>query len=203
MKAIDITGQKFGRLTALKLHHIKKYSRSTHRYWECQCECGNKCFVAQNQLTSGKTQSCGCLQNEYFKSKHNLHNTRLYNIWCNIKARCTNPKHPNYNTYGNKGIIICDEWKTNFLSFYNWAVKNGYKDNLTIDRINVNGNYEPDNCRWVTRKVQGINRNTSKFITYNNKTLCITEWADLYNINRATLSWRLNHGWNIEEALNK
>lgn len=201
MKSIDITGKKFGKLTALKLDHIKKYSKSTHRFWECICECGNKCIVAQNQLTRGKTKSCGCLQNEYFFTKHNLRHTRIYNIWCNIKGRCLNTNHPNYNVYGARGITICDKWKHNALNFYNWAMANGYTDKLTIDRIDVNGNYEPCNCRWVNRKEQGINRNTSKFYTYQGKTLCITQWAELYGIKRGTLSSRLLRGWSIEKAL--
>lgn len=117
-----------------------------------------------------------------------------------MKDRCYNIKSHAYNCYGGRGIEICDEWKNNIVSFYNWAINNGYKDNLTIDRINVNGNYEPNNCRWVNSSIQANNRRYHKWITYNNETHNLTEWSKLLGINRQTLNKRLLIGWSIEKA---
>lgn len=201
MKPRDITGQKFGKLTAIKLDHIKSYSTSTKRYWLCKCKCGNYSIVEQGQLTRGKTKSCGCIQKEYFKTKHNLRNSKIYETWSNIKKRCYNARSTRYKWYGAKNIKMCDEWKNDFKTFYDWSINNGYKEPLTIDRIDVNGNYEPNNCRWVDWKQQQQNKNSNINITYKNQTKCIAEWARIFNINRATLQWRIKQGWKIDEAL--
>lgn len=200
-KAIDLTGKKFGKLTVIKLDHIKRYVGCTKYFWLCKCECGNFCITSQNQLSRGKTKSCGCLQKEYFSIKHNLRFSKLYITWENIKKRCYNKKSSRYKWYGEKGIIVCNEWKDDFKAFYDWAMANGYKEGLTIDRIDVNGNYEPSNCRWVDWKTQQQNKNSNIYLTYNNQTKCITEWARIFNINRATLQWRIKKGWEVQEAL--
>lgn len=189
MKNIDITGKKFGRLTAIKFHHNKIRSNGkTRQYWLCKCDCGNEKIVLKSAL--GKTVfSCGCLQKEKAKiscvknfTKHSLSNTRLFKIWINMKDRCFNEKNSAYKNYGGRGINVCEEWSMDFMNFYNWAITNGYNDNLTIDRIDNNGNYKPDNCRWATRKEQGRNKRNNIKILYQNKIYCVSELAELMRI---------------------
>ena len=199
MKFIDLTNQKFNRLTVLE----RDKSKRNRTMWKCRCDCGNIVYVASYPLKSGGTKSCGCFKSECLGNtmrKHNLNNTRIYHIWKGIRKRCNNPHDSNFKIYGGRGIKVCDEWN-DFMSFYNWSMQNGYKDNLTIDRINVNGNYEPSNCRWVDIKTQLNNTRTNHFITFEGKTLTLTQWANLYNLRQETLRYRLKIGWSIEKAL--
>lgn len=198
-------GDIFGRLTVISLHHIKKYTnlsgiKKNIEYYLCECECGNIIITSKDRLKIGRTRSCGCLCKETH-TKHNISHTRIYRIWCNIKGRCLNKKYPFYNNYGGRGIKICDEWKGNPVSFYNWAMANGYKDDLSIDRIDNNGNYEPNNCRWATKQEQNKNQRRTRFITYRGKRKCLTDWAKEVGIDRNTLRYRLNSGWGIEKSL--
>ena len=160
----DITGQKFGRLTALHRLHNTKGRMSK---WLCVCECGNFVEVRLNSLTSGLTKSCGCLKKDNHYVKHSKKNTRLYRTWKSMKSRCYNNHVDRYPNYGGRGIKVCDEWLNDFMSFYNWAMANGYDDKLTIDRINVDGNYEPNNCRWVDMKQQLRNTQRNAYYTIN------------------------------------
>lgn len=201
MKYKDISGQKFGRLIALyKLHNYHK----TGSYWLCYCECGNVTEVYLSNLSRGATMSCGCLNKELTSKrskKHGMKNTRLYYIWSHIKARCYNKNHDNYKYYGGRGIIVCDNWKNDFIAFYNWAIANGYQDNLTIDRIDVNGNYEPNNCRWASWKQQQRNTRHNRNITSNGETHCLIEWCEILGVNRSTVYSRLRRGSTIYKAL--
>ena len=141
----DLINKKFGKLL-VKDKCIIKQNRT---YWLCECECGSNIYVYRGHLLNEHTKSCGCLQ-----IKHNKYKTRIYHIWGNMKYRCNTPSCSAYHNYGGKGVKVCDEWnnvENGFINFYNWAMDNGYKDNLTIDRIDSNGNYEPNNCRWVTK----------------------------------------------------
>lgn len=131
---------------------------------------------------------------------HGLSKTPLYKVWCEMKQRCANPKCQSYKWYGNKGIKLCSEW-LEFVSFYEWALAHGYKSNLTIERINVNGDYCPENCKWITNIEQQSNRSTTHYITHNGESHTLTEWSNIQGLPRTTLSNRIRMGWSIERAL--
>lgn len=156
-KAIDLTGQKFGRLTVLE----RTENKGIQVCWKCQCDCENITTTTSYHLRHGHTQSCGCLQKERTVKAHKTHGklqTRLHGIWTGMKARCFNPNRKMYQYYGGRGIKVCDEWKDSFQAFYDWAMSNGYEDHLTIDRIDNDGNYCPENCRWVSVQTQNCNK---------------------------------------------
>ena len=145
-----------------------------------------------------KTDRHGHLNPNY---KDGRKNTRLYRIWANIKTRCYNSNTSVYKYYGARGIVVCEEWKNDFKKFYDWAMNNGYSDELTIDRIDNNGNYEPSNCRWVSIKTQCVNRRSNHIVTIGNETKTLSQWCDFYEINYQTVQDRLRRGWNCEKAL--
>jgi hypothetical protein len=202
---IDITGNRYGRLTVIQRCGTSSDNRPQ---WLCKCDCGNTVVVRGYQLKHGRTKSCGCYHREMArtqakaKAKHNLSNTRIYHIWKDMLKRCYSEKHRGYKHYGGRGINVCNEWRTDFKSFYDWAINSGYSDKLSIDRINVNGNYEPGNCRWATYKEQANNTRKNHYITYNGETKTLTQWAEYLGIKHKTLSARINdYKWPIEKAL--
>lgn len=178
-KSIDLASQKFGKLQVLCVD--TNPSNKTKR-WICRCDCGNITTAKTNELTSGHKTSCGCKKQNYFKKVHGQSGTRLHHIWKSIKMRCNNPDEPSYQHYGKRGITVCEEWENNFSTFYNWAIKNGYSDTLTIDRIDVNGNYEPGNCRWATIAEQSINKTNTVYIELNGILKPMKEWCNIYNV---------------------
>lgn len=155
---IRLENKRYGRLTVIS----KADTSNNHIYWNCKCDCGNICTVRGDHLRNLKIRSCGCLESENRENgahkTHGKSHTRLYKIFNGMKKRCYNPECLAYKNYGGRGISICEEWLSNFNTFYFWAMSNGYSDKLSIDRIDVNGNYEPHNCRWATAKVQASNR---------------------------------------------
>lgn len=200
---IDLTGQKFGRLLVLE----RFFNNKKQTAWKCLCDCGNISYPQSQALRSGKIKSCGCLKDEKIVErsyKHGMAKTgeisRLYNIFSGIKTRCYNTKSKDYKWYGKKGIKMCQEWKDNYKTFYDWSMSNGYTDELSIDRIDSNKDYCPENCRWIT-KSENIIRSNSKLIEFNGKTMNIKEWAEKLGINYGTLKGRLNRSkWSIEKA---
>ena len=195
-------GTRFGRWTILQYSGYKNHNRQ----WLCKCDCGTEKNVSQSLLTKGLSTSCGCYRKEYLSklnTTHNGSNTRLYAIWNKIKDRCYKQKSKDYKNYGARGIIVCNEWLNSFESFRDWALQNNYKENLTIERKNVNGSYEPDNCTWITIQEQQQNKRPpiSKFI---NKRLSksIKELAKENNLSHTLVYKRLATGWSLEKALN-
>lgn len=159
----DLVGKKFGRWTVLEYSH-----KNSHRepFWVCRCECGNIKTIVGANLKNGTSQSCGCLANELTSKrfrKHGMRRSRIHGVWSGMIERCGNPKHKDYKSYGGRGVTVCNEWRKDFASFKDWAYANGYDENAeygkcTLDRIDVNGNYCPDNCRWLSMAEQQKNK---------------------------------------------
>jgi hypothetical protein len=193
-KQIDLTGQKYGKLTLLE---------KIGMYYLCLCDCGKTKKIRVDHLIRGETVSCGCYGKKRLKEAwesritHGMSNTRIFKIWIGMLDRCKNDRSGNY---GKRGIKVCDRWKE-FIKFYN-DMGEPPDDNYSIDRINVDGNYEPGNCRWADRKTQGRNKRNSTLLTYNGETKTLAEWSEIKSIKPATLCYRLyNLGWSAEKAL--
>lgn len=195
-KVIDLVGKRFGMLTVTSRSKNNKSGKTT---WNCKCDCGKDITTLADSLHSGKTRSCGCYRKITCKQNsrhtHRMTGTRLWIIWGCMKSRCYYAKNIAYSSYGGRGIKICEEWKKNFISFHDWAVNNGYSDNLTIDRIDNNGNYEPSNCKWSTFEEQENNKSNTIYMTVNGETLPVCEWARKSGISAATLRWRIINNW--------
>ena len=205
---IDLTGQKFGKLIVLRRidDYIFPKGSKTVRY-ECLCECGTIKAVTGNNLRSGNTTSCGCYKKEVAihnmpdNKKHGLSHGRLYGIYVDMKRRCYEEHNSHYSNYGGRGIRVCDEWLEDNTNFFTWALENGYSDDLTLDRIDVNGNYEPSNCRWTTWKEQLRNRRDTVKYTINGEEKSLREWCEIYKIRFGLVYGRIAQGMTVEEAL--
>lgn len=197
---IDVTGQRFGRLVALEPMFVQGDKRKRY-YWRCKCDCGNECTVNADSLRGGHTKSCGCIIN-----KHGQTNTRLHSIWTHMKQRCYNPKNKYYADYGGRGIGVCDEWRsrdTGFVTFRDWAVRNGYRDDLTIERVDVNLGYSPENCTWIPMKEQVWNRRVTLRFEVNGKSMTIRDLSEMSGISPKCLRNRITrYGMTAEEAIN-
>lgn len=182
---MDLSNKKFGKWLVLELDYEKS---GRQKYWKCVCDCGCKRSVYQSALVHKKSVSCGCYQKEVTRNRlttHNLTGSRLMKIFYNMRTRCNNSKDRRFKDYGGRGIKLCKEWENNFLNFYNWAVNNGYKDGLTIDRIDNDSNYSPENCRWITLEEQSNNKRNSIFITINDITKTLKQWTKF-------MDWKYN-----------
>lgn len=194
----NIAGKKFSRLTVIK----RSWSNERKKWlWSCRCECGTIISVTTSDLVTGNTKSCGCLRRDTiarYSTSHGQSQTHLYGIWKKMRDRCKNKNIKSYKNYGLRGIRVCDEWQK-FEPFYTWAITHGYTQGLTIDRIDNNGNYSPDNCRWATMKEQSQNRRTS--VLFNGR--CLKSWAEENGIPYKTLHYRIKHGWSFERAISE
>lgn len=206
MKIIDVTGQKFGKLTVVK----RVGTKHRQSLWLCKCDCGNVTEVILSHLKRGVTTSCGCRQKEVRRInglnsnigernlKHGDFGTKLYGVWAAMIRRCSNPNTKHYKHYGARGITVCDNWRNDYSQFKSWAISNGYREGLTIDRVDVNGNYEPSNCRWVDMKTQANNRRNNLLFNDGGENLNITQLSNKYNLKYTTIHERYRKGQSFE-----
>lgn len=206
LAAKSLVGQRFDRLVVLERAKERRTPSGTPKiYWVCKCDCGTIKEVAGLKLKSGNTRSCGCYNKETRKTaakKHGLSDHRIYWIHSGMKDRCNNPNNSSFKDYGGRGIKVCDEWQNDFMSFYNWSMKNGYSEELSIDRIDVNGNYEPSNCRWSTFEEQGFNKRNNHLITINGVTKPLGMWAKESGLNEGIIRGRIKMNWDEKDLLN-
>ncbi len=204
----DLTGRLFGKLVVLGLSHIRKTpSGQTKHYWTCLCECGTVKAIQGQSLKSGHATSCGCHKSVVVRQRctthgcasHALGRTATYRCWASLKDRCLNPRSTGWKHYGARGISICERWMNSFENFL--ADMGESPVGLTIERIDPNGNYEPSNCRWATRKEQTRNTRRNRMVTLNGETLCLSAWIERLGLNHHTVAWRLSKGMSAEEAL--
>ncbi|BCG66439.1 hypothetical protein [Staphylococcus phage vB_SsapH-Golestan101-M] len=196
----DMTNYKFNGCVVLK----RAENKGKNVCWLCRCYCGVEFVVRATDIRTGNTKSCGCLNRKLAGDrarKHGNRNSRLYNIWNNMKMRCSNPNSVNFKNYGARGISVCDEWFNSFENFYKWAMGNGYNDTLTLDRIDNDKGYKPSNCKWADYTHQERNRRNNHILEYNNEKYSIAEWSDITGIPYSTLWSRIKKGWSVEKAL--
>lgn len=204
---IDLTGQRFGELTVISREPTRISGRGRRTMWLCKCDCGKMTVVDAVSLRRKKdgTKTCGKHKSKsdiQAHTKHGLSKTRIYREWCCVKNRCKNKASKDYPRYGGRGIKVCEDWDKNFTSFYDWSMANGYSDDLTIDRIDNDKGYSPDNCRWVGREVQVLNTRKNHYLTLNGRTQTMTEWCRELGINKNTLRTRVSRlNWSDEKAL--
>lgn len=197
----DLTGMTFSRLRVL---FKDSADSSGKRPWLCVCECGNLVRAYASDLRSGKVKSCGCLRRETARrqgKKNTIHGktgTRIHGIWMAMRGRCNVSSNVSYSLYGGRGIKVCEAWN-DFQAFYNWAIKNGYSNSLTLDRIDPNGDYAPENCRWATYKEQENNRRNNRKVKICGCEKNLSEWAEFVGINPQTLANRLEHQWPMDD----
>ena len=195
-------GDQFDRLTVIGQN---LFSRTPEDKWLCRCTCGEIVAVSARKLNAKQKRSCGCLHRDTARkqmrklaTKHGLWGTRLHTLWSSMRNRCSNSKDQAYKNYGGRGITVCDEWNKDFLPFYNWAMANGYQDNLTIERIDNDGDYEPGNCKWATMQEQANNRRTNHLIEIDGETHTVAEWSRIKNFPAKTIYNRIKKGWSVE-----
>lgn len=201
-KKEDLTGRRIGRLTVIEETDER---RSGSVVWLCECDCGTRKRISAQCLKSGRVLSCGCYNKEK-DLRHGLSHTRLHHAWESLIDRCTNPNSKEYPNYGGRGIKVCNEWLNSFEAFMDWAYRNGFDETAprgkcTIDRIDVNGNYEPSNCRWTDMKVQCRNRRNNVIVECDGESHCLSEWAEILGVSYSMLVNRYDRGWKPEEII--
>lgn len=198
----DLTGKTYGRLTVIGIDGYNEISREY--YWECKCTCGNFKTIKGGSLKTGATSSCGCLQKEQVYV-HGMTKSKIYKTYRAMLDRCSNSKNSRYKDYGGRGIEVCSDWKIKrkgFLNFYNWAMSNGYNENLSLERINTDGNYEPLNCTWETLLQQNRNKRNTVWVDYNGEKITLGQLSEITGIYRNLLYSRIvTNKWSVEEAL--
>lgn len=193
-----MVGKQFGRWTVVEA--VGRKGKSNALAYMCKCSCGTVKVVNGQKLRNGESRSCGCLKTEMHTTHGDSANgSRLYRIWENMKQRCTNPCNSNYHRYGGRGISICEEWLNSYTAFKAWAMQNGYRDSLTLDRIDNDSNYCPDNCRWATRAMQDQNKRQSVIIKIGSVKKCATAWAREYGLKPGTVRSRIHYGWSTDK----
>lgn len=200
VRAENLVGLKFGRLTVIDRAEKPKKVKNTYAYWLCKCDCGEAVVVSSRGLKRGHTRSCGCLLKE-IRTTHGMSKSALYNRWNEMRQRCNNSKDTSFPNYGARGICVCLEWDGNFQNFHDWAMNNGFSPDLQIDRIDTDGNYEPANCRWISCQRNGRNKRNNVKATIGSETKTIVEWAELSGIQYKTLLARFRQGWQEERLL--
>lgn len=213
-KFIDLTGQRFGRWTVIKRAEIEKKSPKDDVKWLCVCDCGTQKIVKGASLKAGLSTSCGCYKIEYqrqqMRKRHKENpqeivrtKEKLHNAWKSMIQRCYNKNHKYYCYYGERGITVCDSWKQDYLSFRKWALENGWHDGLTIDRIDNDKNYCPENCRFATKKQQANNRRNNRYVEICGERLTMAEWADRLNVTHARIWHYVDKGYTGLELCEK
>lgn len=193
-----LIGQRYGRLVVIEVPTNK--ATDEHRKVVCRCDCGNVKEIALSHLRTGSSRSCGCGVSKAAIRRNTTHGdsgTRLHNIWLGMRRRCFNK---NESRYGGRGITVRSEW-SDYLCFKKWSISNGYRDDLTLDRIDTNGNYSPSNCRWIVFKEQARNRTNNRLITINGQNKLMTDWLKVSPVTPTTVYDRLRKGWSVEDAL--
>lgn len=195
-KKQNLSGKRFGKLMVEDESFWDRSKKKT--FWKCKCDCGNITYVVASSLKTGNTMSCGKCGSDIGSrmKKHGMYKSRIYNIWENMIARCSNINCKAYRHYGGRGITVCEYWKDEhgFENFYKWALEHGYSDKLTIDRINVNGNYEPSNCRWITQQEQVNNRRNSIRVYANGNYISIREMSKITGLTYKQIKWKVDKG---------
>lgn len=207
----DLAGQRHNRLTVI-MEVPRPDGKKTRRFWLVRCDCGKEMILSSSDFNRPSRYSCGCYQRDSVSKRayeqhitHGKSKSRLYSIWSSMKQRCFDRNVKTYHMYGGRGISVCSEWKDNFPSFEKWALDNGYDESLprgqcTIDRIDVNGDYCPENCRIATQKQQSNNRRNNHTVTYRGETHTLSEWSQIVGIKQSILGARLSYGWKLDRV---
>lgn len=210
VKECPLIGDKQNRLTVISAPYYKDSTTQKISYIKCLCDCGNEMEIRLTYWRKNRTKSCGCLTSETsYKScierntTHGASYTRLFRIWCGMRARCSYKTSLSYKNYGGKGISVCDEWAKDFVNFQSWAIENGYDDSLSIDRKDNNLGYCPENCKWSDSLTQANNKTSNTKVTAFNETKTLAEWTrdERCQTSAGSIKYRIEHGWSPELAI--
>ena len=200
MRLIDLTGNRYGRLTVVGRDNGRKLT-----YWNCRCDCGNLVSVRGDHLKEGRVHSCGCYKSEVSTAIHTTHGdskSRLYHIYRTMLARCNNRKRYLYSRYGGRGITVCNEWQESYPAFRKWSMDNGYDESKSIDRIDNDAGYNPDNCRWTDSIIQANNKSNNRLVSANGVTKTLAEWERETGISQYLIKARIDRlGWSEQDAV--